>query len=169
MLAACVLMAGGPASAEPRVIDLDPAQTQILFLAWAFGILPVQGSFARFHGTLSYDPSQPGLCDVTISLDVASLVMDDKDTRVFVISPEFLNVVDWPDITYQGTCQQPGIAGELRLHGVTRVLGLSVKREAGRFNAEATLRRADWGMTGHPMLVGPYVHIRISADLPLPP
>ena len=150
MLAACVLMAGGPASAEPRVIDLDPAQTQILFLAWAFGILPVQGS-------------------LTISLDVSSLVMDDKDTRVFVISPEFLNVVDWPDITYQGTCQQPGIAGELRLHGVTRVLGLSVKREAGRFNAEATLRRADWGMTRHPMLVGPYVHIRISADLPLPP
>ena len=162
-----VLARALPATAAPRSLPLDPQHAVIGFRAFAFGLVPVDGSFARFHGVLVYDTAAPDRCRVDVTVEVASLALDDATLRDDVLSPTLLDAAAFPILGYSGACQGDGIAGTLTMHGVTRPLALKILREGSNYAAQAALRRFDWGVTGQHLLAGPTVRIRVSTDLPL--
>lgn len=156
-----------PVRAEPVTLLLQPGSTVLGFRAYGFGMLPIDGTFTRFHGTLSLDTADPAFCRLAVEADAASLVMPSEGMTQDALGPELLNVSVHPRFAYAGDCARGAIAGSLTLAGVTKPLRAAVEREDGRFMATGMMRRADWNMGARPMLAGPEVRIRVTTG-PLP-
>jgi polyisoprenoid-binding protein YceI len=160
-----LLLLAGAARAEPRSLPLDPAHAQIEFRTYAFGVMPINGSFTRFSGVLTIDPLAPQTCRVDIRVEVASLRMLYPAVGEDVLSRNLLDAAAFPTLAYSGACAGAGIEGALTLHGTTKPLHLAIVSEPPYYRAEATLRRRDWGITGRPLLAGATVRIRVSTTI----
>ncbi len=154
------------ATAGAKRLDLAPPSTEVAFRAYALGILPTDGRFARFGGTVDFDPGAPGRCAITLTVQAASLQMADQAVRDDVVSPSLLDAGTFPTMSYRGGCAAGAVQGELTLHGQTHPLALTLARDGGRLVATGMIRRADWGITGHPVLAGPTIRIRVSIPMP---
>ena len=159
---AMLLLGAAAAPSPPAPIRLAPPATEVGFRAYAFGMVPIDGTFTRFEGQLGLDPGVPGACSVAVSIDTASLFIADRETRDDVISPAFLDAGTYPTMAYRGRCAEGGVQGDLTLHGQTHPLLLTLAREDDRLIATGIVRRADWGITARPILAGPTVRIRVS-------
>ncbi len=162
-----LVLAGQPVRAHsaPRRIPLSPPATEVAFRAYGLGLVPLDASFARFDGWLSYDPDNPALCSVSLLVDVASLVADDPSLRATVVGPDFMDAAKFPTLSYAGSCDAGHLGGVLGMHGVTRPFALSLEWERQGVVAEGRLLRADWGMTAMPFVAGRSVRIRVSVSL----
>ena len=165
---AALLMAGlaWEAQAEPRRIQFGPPGSEVAFRAYGLGLLPIDASFTRFDGWLTYDPDVSGSCQVELHAQVASLVTDDAWRRDTIVGPDFMDAVRFPALTFAGSCR-PGedLEGMLAMHGVTRPFALSLSWRGDGVVAEGRLARADWGMTAMPLLGGRTVRIRVTVPL----
>ncbi len=174
VLALVALGLCGPAAiAQTRSEGLVPANTDIFFRAYVFGLLPVEGHFTRFTGRLTVDGTTPAHCRVEIRVETASLVMQESAYDRMVTGPDFLDAADYPVLAFQGACRPAHgggeitrIDGNLQLHGRAGPLALSVHQDAGNFIAEAALRRSAWGVAGRPWMAGQTVRIRVVVRLP---
>jgi polyisoprenoid-binding protein YceI len=129
-------------------------------------LIPIDGGFSRFSGTLTIDPAAPARCRITVDVDITSLHMPDPAIRDDVLSAAMLDARDFPRMAYDGVCRGDGIEGTLTLRGTARPLRLEISNNAPpRYSAEAALRRRDWGITGRPVLAGPTVRIRVSTTI----
>jgi polyisoprenoid-binding protein YceI len=166
----CALCAGlaTAAAAAPRRIDLAPPATEVAIRAYGMGLLPLDGTFAQFHGVLTYDPEDHSTCQVELSIDVASLAMSNTSIRDNMVGPDFMDAPRFPTLTYTGSCQKSGLNGMLNLHGITRPFQLSLDWNPGRLVAEGHLIRADWGMTAMPIVAGRTVRIQVTVPLTPP-
>jgi polyisoprenoid-binding protein YceI len=165
LAAALVFAFAAGARAESRSFPLDPAHAEIAFRAYAFGVVPTDGMFSRFSGTLTVDPDAPGTCRVDVNVEVASLQMSNRSVRGEVLSAGLLDAADFPTLVYSGSCDPGGIDGALTLHGATHPLHLAIVNSPPRYSAEAAIHRRDWGITGRPLLCGPTVRIRVSTTI----
>jgi polyisoprenoid-binding protein YceI len=163
----CALLAGCMASAmaAPRRIELGPATSEVGFRGYGLGLVPLDGRFTRFGGSLTYDPADHSNCRVDLLVDVASLVTEDSSMRTTVVGPDFMDADRFPSLTYSGTCQGPELRGILGMHGVARPFELSLAWGQAGVIAEGRLRRADWGMTAMPIVGGRTVRIRVTVPL----
>ncbi|MBC7799494.1 MAG: YceI family protein [Gemmatimonadaceae bacterium] len=164
-MGACLVWAATVA-AMPRTLTLAPSSAQIGFRAYGMGIIPIDGSFARFSGTLLLDDTNPAACRIDIRADAASLQMGDPAMTADALGPDLLDVAKYPAFAFQGDCRAGRLDGTLLLHGVTRPLSLDIGTERGAWVATGRMRRADWGMGARPLLAGPEVRIRFTAALP---
>ncbi len=70
-----------------------------------------------------------------------------------MLGPDVLDVTRFPRITFESTgVEQPGpgrllVHGQLSLHGVTRPVAISVRKENARYIGTATLKQRDFGIT----------------------
>ena len=167
LLLLCALCAGlaTDVAAAPRRIDLAPPATEVAIRAYGMGLLPLDGTFAQFHGSLTYDPDDHSACKVDLAIDVASLAMSNTSIRDNMVGPEFMDAPRFPTLTYSGACQPPGLNWMLALHGITRPLQLSLEWSPNRVVAEGHLVRADWGMTAMPIVAGRTVRIQVTVPL----
>ncbi len=159
------LLAPAHAMAVPLTVALTPANTRIRFRAFALSLFPMDGGFARFTGSLAYDPARPGFCHVLMVVEVASLRLASPAITADVLSRHFLDPADFPRLRFEGACRDGSVAGILRLHGVSRPFLLRVRPRSRRFVATGRLRRALWGVTARPLLAGPMVRIRVLVRL----
>jgi polyisoprenoid-binding protein YceI len=163
----CLAVAlAGPAAAAPRTLALGPANPPNGFRVYGFGLLPVDGTFSRFTGAWHDDPDHPADCSVELSAEVDSLAMPSAAMRATALAAGMLDAAGFPAMGFHGGCAGPMIAGDLTLHGLHGPMLFRLTRHRGRLEAEASLRRADWGMRGEPGLVGNSVEIRIVLDDP---
>jgi polyisoprenoid-binding protein YceI len=58
--------------------QLEPIHTQILFFCNHLGFSKSQGEFLKFEGSFSFDPNDIAASQVKISIDTASIDMDDQ-------------------------------------------------------------------------------------------
>lgn len=145
---------------------LTPSSAQIGFRAYGMGIVPVDGLFTRFAGTLVLDDNDPSVCRVEVRADAASLQMPDPDMTADAQGPDLLDVVSHPQFGFEGQCRAGRVHGTLLLHGVSKPLSLEIGIERGAWVATGRMRRADWGMAARPVTVGSEVRIRFTAALP---
>jgi polyisoprenoid-binding protein YceI len=166
----CALCAGlvTAAAATPRRIPLAPPDTEVAIRAYGMGLLPLDGTFAQFRGSLTYDPDDHSTCKVDLTIDVASLTMSNASIRDNMVGPDFMDAPRFPTLTFSGSCQPPGLNGMLSLHGITRPFQLSLDWSPGRVVAEGQLVRADWAMTAMPFVAGRTVRIQVSVPLAQP-
>jgi polyisoprenoid-binding protein YceI len=154
------------ARAFAQQVILLPPGSQVELRAYGLGVIPFDGRFTRFHGLIRYNAAKPGLCQVMLNIEAASLVMDDASMNEAITGPEFMDVTRFPDMAFEGDCQDDGITGTLHLHGQTHPFLLDVTRSANRMTAIGHLRRAVWGITARPFTAGSTIRIRV--DLPDP-
>ncbi len=151
--------------AAERRVQFGPPASEVTFRAYGLGMLPINSSFTRFAGSLTYDPDDPASCRVELQVQVASLVTDNPSLRGTIVGPEFMDAASFPALTYAGTCATDGLGGSLAMHGVTRPFVLSLKWSRNAVVAEGRLLRADWGLTAMPVLAGRTVRIRVAVPL----
>lgn len=155
----------GSARAAPQRLEIGPPAAEIGMRAYALGMLPVDGTFTRFAGVVSYDTDQPGRCSVRLRIETASLSMPNQAIRDDVVSPAFLDAEAFPVLGYEGSCAPHAVRGSLTLHGQTHPLELALEEDAPRLVATGRIRRAEWGITGHSLSTGSTVRIRVTLPL----
>jgi polyisoprenoid-binding protein YceI len=169
----------------PGVFDLDPAHTRIGFSARHMMVSKVRGRFAEFTGsiTIADDPLQSSAEAV---IKAASIDTGQPDRDGHLVSPDFLNVEKWPELTFR-TTRVTGhernvftVLGDLTIKDVTREVGLTLEIEGvgnspfGKqvmgFTLTTEISREDFGMTwnvaveGGGVLVGKTVKIEIEGE-----
>ncbi len=156
----------GPALAADT-FQIDPAHTNVVFLVNHLGYSNMVGDFDDISGTFVFDQDNVANSSVEIVIQAASIDTDhdarDEDLR----SPDFLNVEEFPEITFVSTAvEQTGdntgrITGDLTLLGETRPVTLDVTFNAiaphpipfyngvlvAGFSARGQVNRIDHGMT----------------------
>ena len=156
------------AAASPRQVILTPPSTEVAIRAYGMGLLPFDGTFSQFRGSLTYDPDDHSTCKVELSIEAASLAMANTTVRDNMVGPEFMDAARFPTLTYSGSCQTQGLNGMLALHGVTHPFLLALDWSPTGVVAEGHLVRAEWGMTAMPLIAGRTVRIQVTVTLAQP-
>lgn len=161
---------------------IDAAHSSASFQVRHLGLSKVRGSFATFSGSVEI-ADEPTLSSVEVSLDATSFTTGNGDRDAHVKSADFLDVEQYPSLTFRSTgLRQTGngwlVDGELTIKDVTRPVVLDVEftgamedpEGAARiaFSAETEIDREDFGITWNQaletggVLVGKTVKISID-------
>ncbi|MDH3689286.1 MAG: YceI family protein [Gammaproteobacteria bacterium] len=141
---------------------LDPRHTFPRLAIDHMGFSTVYGHFNNTSGKLEMDrAAQTGSVEVTIDASSIDTAYDKRDEHLR--SPDFLNVAEYPEITFKSTGVTynsdvlSSVDGEITILGVTKPITLTVdrmkcganpldKKDTCGFDASATLKRSDFGM-----------------------
>lgn len=144
------------------IYTIDPSHTYPYFRINHLGFSTLNGRFNSTKGTIEMDLSAK-TASVNIVIDAASVdtawAKRDKHLR----SPDFLNVVEFPKITFKSTQvtfngkSKATVIGDLTIMGVTKSTTLNVtnikcgkhpfnKKQVCGFNATSDIKRSDFGI-----------------------
>ena len=153
------------AVAAPQSYTIDPEHTFPHFRISHLGFSTLMGRFNETNGKLVID-KENNTGSVEVVIDAASIDTDHKKRDDHLRSPDFLNAVEFPEITYESTdvtIHDDGSAvveGELTITGVTKPVTLNVsrmncdihpmdpekKKYVCGFDATANIKRSDFGV-----------------------
>ena len=142
---------------------IDPAHSNAQFVVRHMMITNVRGGFSGVQGTVVYDPDDLSSSSVDVTIDKNTLSTGDATRDTHVKSADFLDVENYPTITFKSKkITKDGddlkVTGDLTLHGVTKDVVLNVEGPTEeqkdpwgntRVGASATTRikRSDFGLT----------------------
>ncbi len=171
-------------AAKAGTYAIDPQHTQIVFAIRHMGLSTFYGNFGPSSGTLSFDPNAPEKSVLTVQIDMSGLhtqVSDlDKQLSTSVFHVDKFPTASFTATTIVKTGDNTGtVTGDLTLAGVTRPLTLNVTFNGGRsspipfgryrigFDATATIKRSDFGLTGMIWsgFVGDDVNLTIECEM----
>ena len=183
---AFALASGAAFAAEPYVIDQN--HTQVQYTYTHFGYSHITGRFGKVEGDFLFDAKDPTRSSIQVHIPIDSLstgVADlDKDMR----SEGFFDLAKFPLATFQSTAvtstgkDKLAVTGDLTIRGVTKPVTLDVTINkigvnmmhggvpAVGFDATATVKRSDFGLTAFVPNVSDEValHITMEAYTPKP-
>jgi len=161
-----MMAVGGSALAATESYTIDPKHTFPNFTINHLGFSTMHGRFGKTSGKLMLDrETMTGAVDVVI--DAASVDTGFEKRNDHLRSPDFLNVGEFPTITYKADkvkLNKDGtgkVKGDLTLAGVTKPVTLNVehmqcathpfdpskKKFVCGFDASATIKRSDFGVS----------------------
>jgi polyisoprenoid-binding protein YceI len=181
-----VLALAAPALAD-TTWQIDPAHTTVGFSVRHMTVSNVRGVFRKVSGTVHADDADLSRSTIEATIDAASIDTGDAKRDEHLRSPDFLDVAQYPTMTFRSTkLERAGdgrwkVTGDLTLHGVTRPVVLDVEgptpaikgaRGETRSGAAATTRldRQDFGIVwskaldGGGLVVGNDLAITIDAE-----
>lgn len=179
---AIALLAGQPAFATATSYELDPSHTEVRFSWNHFGYSNPSGSFNELKGTLVFDDADPASSSITVTIPVASLNTRVADLDAHLQRDDFLDVAQFPDITFNSTTVEPGtgdnayrIHGDLTIHGVTRSVTLDAtlnkrgehpmtKAPTIGFDATTIIKRSDFGVGKYAPMVSDELKVSITLE-----
>jgi polyisoprenoid-binding protein YceI len=142
--------------------QIDPAHSEIQFSARHMMISTVRGRFRQFSGTVEADDQNPTAARVEVQIDAASIDTGDDKRDAHLRSPDFLNVEQYPYITFKSTkveqrdATHGQITGDLTIRDVTKPVVLEVEYAgmakspwgtiSAGFSAHTRINRKDWGL-----------------------
>jgi polyisoprenoid-binding protein YceI len=176
------------AAATPvRTWKIDPSHSAIEFSARHLMITTVKGQFAEFDGTVTFDPAVPATASAQVTIAAASITTRSADRDTHLRSPEFLDVEQFPAISFVSTGVEAvaadgtsfTVVGDLSIRGVTRPVHLAASFEGQgtdpwgnarvAFLATTTIDRRDFGLVWNAALEGGGVlvsnEIRLTLDV----
>ena len=183
--AAALLLVAGVAVAAPVRYDLDPNHTRIDFSWTHFGFSHPMGRFDRFDGDFRFDPADPTKSSVTVTIPVSSIDTGVAKLDAHLQTADFFDVANYPTATFKSTrVERAGehgleVTGDLTLHGVTKPVVLDVVinkigphpmagRAAAGFDATATIKRSDFGISNYVPNVSDEIELSISTEAMVP-
>lgn len=166
---------------------IDSSHSEVGFTARHMMISNVRGQFHTVNGTVDFNESDPTLSTVNVAIDTASLNSRDEKRDGHLKSPDFLDVENFPTITFVSKSvekvsdDQGRIIGDLTIRGMTREVVLDVEyngkatspwgAESAGFSATTKINRRDFGLvwnvaleTGG-VLVGEEIKIAIELEI----
>jgi polyisoprenoid-binding protein YceI len=154
--------------------QLDPYHTQVEFSARHLGMMTVRGHFAEVSTKGDIDPAHPENATVEATIQTASIRTNNETRDNDVRSETFLDVQNYPEMTFLSTSVEPAgqdrwkLTGDLTIKGITHPVTLDVTKY-GEFNdpgmlghriaygATTKINRKDFGLTFNVMLDGRFV------------
>lgn len=142
---------------------IDPAHSEINFTVRHMMISNVRGRFEKFDGLLEFDETNPERSFVEVKIDAASISTRDAQRDGHLRSPDFLDVENFPYLTFKSTrvemidSNRARIYGDLTIRDVTREVVLDVEyagqskspwgTTSAGFTASTRINRKDWNLT----------------------
>jgi polyisoprenoid-binding protein YceI len=180
--AGAVTMSVGAAGAAD--FKIDSAHTDVVFNVNHLGYSNTWGSFEDVSGRFSFDPDAPEDAEVSLTIDAASIDTNHTKRDEHLRGPDFLNVKEFPDITFESTSvevtgdKQGKLTGDLTLHGQTHPVTLDVtfnkiaphplpqydKVLTAGFSARGTITRSKWGVGKFTPAVGDEMKLFIEVE-----
>ena len=193
-----------PAEAEAPVdvpagtYTLDQAHTSVLFRVDHLSMSKYTARFKRAAAQLQLDPNDLAASSVIVNVDTNSLETDfpniaEHDFNAQLISEQWLNAAQYPQITFQSRkvdvtgARTMRIHGDLTLRGVTRPMTLDARFNGGYaghafeknarvgFSAQGKLKRSQFGVSsgipepGSIMGVSDEVEVIVETEFTGPP
>jgi polyisoprenoid-binding protein YceI len=141
---------------------IDASHTNIGFTARHLMVSKVRGNFTAYEGGFTIDAANIGASSANLTIQAASISTGSADRDGHLISPDFLDVENFPTLTFVSTgVADKGsvveVTGDLTIHGVTKsvvvpweFIGVSTdpwgNTKAG-FEAELEISREEFGLT----------------------
>jgi len=168
--------------------EIDPAHSQVGFVARHMVITTVRGQFDRYKTTVIFDPTQPESARVDAEIEAASVNTGVEQRDNHLRSADFFDAEHFPKIIFRSKkLQRVGddrwkLSGDLTIRGTTREIILDLEgftdvikdpwggtRIGG--TATATLNRFDYGLhwnatieTGG-LVVGERISVHLDVEL----
>jgi polyisoprenoid-binding protein YceI len=182
---AALLLSAGVATAASVGSTMDPNHTRINFSWTHFGLSHPMGRFDHFDGDFRFDPTDPTKSSVTVTIPVDSIDTGVAKLDAHLKSPDFFDAAKYPVATFKSTrVERSGehglkVTGDLTLHGVTKPVVLDVVvnkigphpmagRPAAGFDATATIKRSDFGISNYVPKVSDEIELSISTEAMVP-
>jgi polyisoprenoid-binding protein YceI len=141
----------------------------------------MHGHFAKTSGSLEYD-QMSGTGSVNITIDAASIYTGFSKRDDHLRSPDFFNVMEFPEITFKSTSANlkggsGKVMGKLTIMGTTKDVTLDVSKihcgkhpfnpkltEVCGFDATTTINRTDFGLKYGVPAIGEKVSISLEVE-----
>jgi polyisoprenoid-binding protein YceI len=139
---------------------VDPAHSSVGFQVKHLGIATVRGHFEKFHGTLEIGDDRT--TKAYGAVETASVNTGDDKRDAHLRSPDFFDVENHPEITFESTKievideNEFHVTGDLTMHGITHPITLHAEVEGTEedpwgntrvgLEAQGEISRGDWGM-----------------------
>jgi polyisoprenoid-binding protein YceI len=166
LVLACWLTVSGTANAADTYVA-DPVHSSLIFRIKHLRTSNFWGRFNYISGAFALDDANPAASQFSFEVKADSVDTANGKRDAHIKSPDFLNVVQYPTISFQsqsvtksGAAYQ--VTGDLTLHGVTKSITVEVtpsgsgKDQMGNAIAGIAvgfgIKRSDFGMT---TMVGP--------------
>lgn len=140
---------------------IDPAHTYANFGILHLGFSTMHGRINSTGGSFTVDMDN-NTGSVTVDLDPATIDTGHEKRDDHLRSPDFLNVVEFPEMKYESTSvtlsdNGGSIEGNLTLMGQTKPVNLEItrwycgehpfnKKQTCGFDATTTIKRSDYGI-----------------------
>ena len=167
--------------------QFDTGYSNIAFSAKHLMISTVRGRFNTWSGTIEFDEQHPETSRIEVRIDAASVDTNQPQRDAALKSPDFLDVEQYPTITFKSTKVEPSshttskMFGDLTIHGVTKEVILDVtqdrvirdmqgNRRIG-FSAMIAISRKEWGLNWNAaieaggVVVGDQINILIEVQV----
>jgi polyisoprenoid-binding protein YceI len=172
----------------------EPGHTAAEFCVRHMMVTYVRGHFKNVRGTLEFDPENPRQASVELIIDARGIWTGEPDRDNHLKSADFLDVEDYPEITFAGRevevrgSHDYTLTGDLTIRGISRQVKLDVcylgqwrtpwwedgvdkgPRIRAGFVATTQINRHDFGVSWNATLdrggivVGDEVDITIDAE-----
>lgn len=182
-LALGLLMLSVPVSyVSAASYTLDPTHTYPNFTVSHLGFSTMHGRFDSTTGSLEMDLDK-GTGSVEVSIKTESVNTGFKKRDDHLRSPDFFNVVEFPEMTFKSTQvkfkgkNMASVEGKLTLMGVTKNVTLEVDNihcgkhpfnpkinEVCGFNATGMIKRSDFGMKYGLPAIGDEISINLEVE-----
>jgi polyisoprenoid-binding protein YceI len=140
---------------------VDPAHSSVEFSVKHMGIANVRGRFAEFEGMLEVKADLTE-CRAHGTVKAASIETGEAQRDEHLRSPDFFNVEEFPEISFESTRvealddESSRVYGNITMHGITREIKLDVMVEGtdtdpwgntrAGLEVVGTLKRSDFDM-----------------------
>lgn len=173
-------LAALPLTALAESYTIDPAHTYVSFGISHLGFSTMRGKFNEQSGSLEYNPDAK-TASVTIEINAASIDTGHVKRDEHLSSPDFLNVVENPTITFKSTKagwsgnKLTSVDGNLTVMGVSKPVSLKItsincgihpfnKKPLCGFDAEGSIKRSDFGVNYGLPAIGEVLDLNIELE-----
>jgi polyisoprenoid-binding protein YceI len=166
---------------------IDPAHSEVTFVARHMMISKVRGQFDTFGGTVEFDETNPENTLVDVQIEAASINTRETQRDTHLRSPDFFYAEKYPYLVFRSNKveltgkNRARLIGDLTIRDVTHEVALDVQY-AGKakspmgstsagFSAQTRINREDWGLNWNVALetggwlVGKEIDINIEVEL----
>jgi polyisoprenoid-binding protein YceI len=166
---------------------IDPAHSRVTFRGKHLMISNVEGEFKNFSGNINFDSDKPADTSLEISIDAESIDTHVSDRDNHLRSADFLNIEEYPEITFKSTSVEiigentAKLHGDLTIRSKSKAISLDVDmncvaqsswgQPVAGFSSSIKINREDWGLTWNQaletggFLVGKEIKIGIELEL----
>lgn len=167
--------------------QIDPTHSEVQFAVRHLMISTVRGQFEKFSGTVDLNEANPTLSSVDVQIEAASITTRNEQRDAHLRSPDFLNVDQYPTITFKSKrveqidANHGRIIGDLTIRDITHEVPLEVEYSgqaktpwgttSAGFSAHTKFNRNDWGLNWNQtleaggVLVGEEIKISIEVEV----
>jgi len=176
--------ADAPAAAPVQKFNIDNNHTQVTFTYDHFGFSNPSARLEQIKGSIELNQQDWSKSSVAVTMPLAGLHTGVEKLDAHLKSADFFDAQKNPDITFKSTkVEKAGsntlkVTGDLTAHGVTKPVTLNVtvnkigenkmmQTQTAGFDADATIKRSDWGVGAYVPAVSDEVkiHLTVSANL----